>query len=420
LPAGERSDRLRSIAVVPEKEPPPGGEPGDQPPEQSEAPGPANAPSQRREAPEAANAPSQRRQPRARGGMLDPLAVLRVVVIVVAAVVALYVIYLLRKPLGWIVIAGFIAIAVSGPVNALNRRMRRGLAIACVYLGVVLVPVAMLAVIVPPIVTQVGNLARNAPQYAQDLNEFAQRNRRLQELDDKYDLTAKVQEQAADLPSKAGDAAGTLADVGARLVSSLFAALTILILSIFMVGAAPRWRAAILRLQPPGRSDALDRLFDRIGAAVGNYVAGALLQALIAGLSSYLVLLVLGVPYPLALALVIFVLDLVPLIGATIGDHLPAGGEQRHPAAHPGPAGAGRALLRARLGAVREHAVRGDGGPARDPGGGVDADRDPRVRGVQRQPARAQGRARGRAGRGAGESARRLVVAPVQIAGEDE
>jgi predicted PurR-regulated permease PerM len=242
-----------------------------------------------------------------------------VVLVVIGAALALAIVYLLRKPIGWMIIAGFIAIAVSGPVDLLQRRMKRGFAIALVYLGVILVPAAMLAVLVPPIVEQGGNLARNAPRYANDLNDFAQRNKRLQDLDDQYDLTAKVQEAAADLPAKVGDAAGTLADVGAGLISSVFALVTILILSVFMVGAAPRWRAAFLRLHPPKRADLLDRLFDRLGAAVGNYVLGALLQALIAGVTSWIVLVILGVPYPLALALVIFVLDLIPLIGATIG-----------------------------------------------------------------------------------------------------
>jgi predicted PurR-regulated permease PerM len=252
-------------------------------------------------------------------GLPDPLAILRVVLIVVAVVLVLYVIYLLRQPLGWMVIAAFIAVAASGPVGILNRHMRRGFAIAIVYLGIILIPLGMLAVLVPPIVDQVGNLANNAPSYANDINDFAQRNKRLQELDAKYDLTTKVQEAAADLPSKIGDAAGTLADLGAGLIASLFAAVTILILSIFMLGAGPRWRAAFLRAHPPERADALNRLFDRISAAVGNYVLGALLQAMIAGLTSWIVLLILGVPYPLALALVIFVLDLIPLVGATIG-----------------------------------------------------------------------------------------------------
>jgi predicted PurR-regulated permease PerM len=245
---------------------------------------------------------------------------IRVVLVVLVAVIALAIIYLLRKPLGWLVLAGFIAMAVSGPVRLLERRLRRrGAAIAIVYLGVILMPVLVVAVLVPPLVEQGNNLATNAPQYAQDVTDFVQKNKTLNKLNDKYDLTDKLKEQAAKLPAKVGDVAGALADIGAGIVSSIFAAVTILILSIFMTGAAPRWRNALVRFEPGARGEAINRLLDRIGDAVGAYVRGALLQALIAGVTSYIVLAILGVPYPVALALIIFLLDLVPLVGATIG-----------------------------------------------------------------------------------------------------
>jgi predicted PurR-regulated permease PerM len=243
----------------------------------------------------------------------------RVVGVVVVATLSIYLIYLLRQPLGWLVLAGFIAIAVSGPVRVLERRLRRGLAITVVYLAVILIPFLIAAVLIPPIVDQANNLATNAPRYARDLTDTVRNNKTLHDLDRKYDLTAKIQEQAGKLPAKVGDAAGVLADVGAGILSSIFAGVTILILSIFMVGGAPRWRQAFARLHPEQRADALNRLFDRTGTAVGGYVRGALLQALIAGVSAWIVLEILGVPYPVALALIIALLDLVPLVGATLG-----------------------------------------------------------------------------------------------------
>ena len=257
-------------------------------------------------------------QPGTRSAAIFAITI-RVVAVVLVSVVALYLVYLLRQPIGWLVLAGFIAIAASGPVRFLERRLRRGLAITIVYLGVILLPFLIGAVLVPPIVDQANNLADNAPQYAQDLKETVQNNKTLRNLDKKYDLTDKITEQAEKLPAKVGDAAGVLADVGAGIVSSIFAGVTILILSIFMVGAAPRWRDAFVRLQPHHRARALNRLFDRIGSAVGGYVRGALLQAVIAGVASWIVLEILGVPYPVALALVIALLDLVPLVGATLG-----------------------------------------------------------------------------------------------------
>jgi predicted PurR-regulated permease PerM len=243
----------------------------------------------------------------------------RVAEVVIVAALALYLVYLLRQPLGWLVLAGFIAVAVSGPVRLLERWLRRGLAIAIVYMGVILIPFLIGAVLVPPIVDQANNLATNAPQYADDLTRTVQDNKTLHDLDKKYNLTEKIKEQALKLPAKVGDAAGLLADVGAGIISSIFAGVTILILSIFMVGAAPRWRDSFVRLQPGHRAQALNRLFDRIGSAVGGYVRGALLQALIAGVTAWIVLEILGVPYPVALALIIFLLDLVPLVGATLG-----------------------------------------------------------------------------------------------------
>jgi predicted PurR-regulated permease PerM len=243
----------------------------------------------------------------------------RVVAVVVVAVLALYLIYLLRQPLGWLVLAGFIAVAASGPVRFMQRWMRRGFAIALVYIAVILMPFVIAGVLVPPIVDQANNLATNAPKYAHDLAQTVRDNKTLHDLDKKYDLTGKIQEQAAKLPGKVGDAAGVLASLGAGIVSSIFAGVTILILSIFMVGAAPRWRQAFVGLHHEKRAEALNRLFDRTANAVGGYVRGALLQAVIAGFTSWIVLEILGVPYPVALALVIALLDLVPLVGATLG-----------------------------------------------------------------------------------------------------
>ena len=252
---------------------------------------------------------------------IDTRSAMRAVGVVMAAVLGIYLVYLLRKPLSWLFIAGFIAIAVSGPVNFLSRRMKRGLAILIVYTGILLVPLGLLALLVPPIVDQVNTLVNDAPQYADDMTQFVNENKTLRELNEDYDITTKLQEEAEKLPGKVGDAAGVLADIGIGLVNGIFASLTILILSIFMVGAGPRWRRTFIRVQAhePDRAEAFNRMFDRIGSAVGNYVLGALVQATIAGVSSYVVLLLIGAPSPAALAVVVFLLDLIPLIGATIG-----------------------------------------------------------------------------------------------------
>src|SRR3954451_11406110 len=205
--------------------------------------------------------------------------VLRTVLIVVTVVLTLYLIYLLRKPIGWLLIAAFIAIALSGPVNFLHRHMRRGFAIAIVYIGLLLVPIGLGALIIPPVVTQVENFATNAPRYAQDARDYIERNRTLRGLQRKYDIAGEIQKKAEKLPSQIGTAATVLGDIGLGIVNSLFALITILILSAFMLGSGRRWVDRLLEFQPPARAARLRRVADPASSAVGNYVAGALIQA---------------------------------------------------------------------------------------------------------------------------------------------
>jgi predicted PurR-regulated permease PerM len=247
-----------------------------------------------------------------------PRAILRNVLIVVGVVLALYLIYLLRKPLTWIVIAAFIAIAVSGPVNFLSRWMKRGLAIAAVYVALILIPVGIGALIVPGLVSQAEDLGNNAPQYAHDVTDFVNENETLSNLNDKYDITGKLEEEAKKLPDKIPDAAALLADIGVGIVNSVFAAITIFILSIFMVAGGRRWIAWFLTTRDPEHAERIERTLDDIGQAVGAYFRGALLQATIAGLSAFIVLTILGVPFAAPLAVVVFFFDLIPVVGATL------------------------------------------------------------------------------------------------------
>ena len=249
----------------------------------------------------------------------SPRVVTRTVLIVVAIAIGLYLIYLLRRPVGWLLTAAFLAVALSGPVNFLDQRMRRGFAITIVYLGMLTVPFALGALIVPPLVEEGNNLAANAPQYADDITEFVNDNERLREINQDYEVTQKLQEEAGKLPGKLGGAASTLRDVGFGIVNSIFALVTILILTAFMLGGGRGWLAAGLRYLPEDRAERIERVLGRAAKAVGNYVAGALAQASVAGVLSYLMLKILGVPFAAPLAVIIFFLDLIPLIGATIG-----------------------------------------------------------------------------------------------------
>jgi predicted PurR-regulated permease PerM len=246
-------------------------------------------------------------------------AIVRIVLVVVACALALYLVYLLRKPITWLIVAGFIALAAAAPVNWLAQRMKRGYAIALVYVGIILTPLLVAAVLIPPLVTEGNNLARELPNYVRDLREFVNKNEQLRKLEQDYNITEKLQEEAAKLPGKLGDAAGVLSDIGFGIVNSLFAVITVLILSVFMLSSGGRFVDRTIRGRPAVQQAMLRRGADRIAGAVANYVAGALGQAAVAGVTAWIVLTLLGVPYAPALALIMGLLDLIPLVGATLG-----------------------------------------------------------------------------------------------------
>jgi predicted PurR-regulated permease PerM len=249
---------------------------------------------------------------------VTPRVVLRVVLIVVGVGLALYLIYLLRKPLTWVVIAAFLAVAISGPVNRLSRHMRRGFAILIVYLGLFAIPVGLGAILVPPILNGVDDLAQKAPDYAAQAQDFVNKNSTLRKLEKDYGVISQLEDQAKKLPSKLGGAAGTLKNVGIGIVNSIFAGVTILILSIFMVGNGRRWVSRAIALQPPHRAERLERAADGIASAIGNYVGGALAQATIAGVTAFIVMKILGIPFAGPLAVLVGFADLIPLVGATL------------------------------------------------------------------------------------------------------
>ncbi|MBJ7519525.1 MAG: AI-2E family transporter [Solirubrobacteraceae bacterium] len=250
--------------------------------------------------------------------VLAPKAILRAVLIIVAVVIALYLIIQLRTPLTWLIIAAFIAVPLATLAGRLEQFMPRWLAIVLVYVGLILTPVGLGAILVPPLVTEGNNFVNDVPGYAQDITEFVENNERLRELEAEYDITTKLEEEAAKLPGEIGDAATILQDVGFGIVSSLFAILTILVLSVFMVSGGPMWARRIIELQPPARAEQLDRVLRRIAAAVGGYFAGALAVAFVAGIANYIAMVILGVPFAGPLAVMAGLASLIPMVGATI------------------------------------------------------------------------------------------------------
>ena len=250
--------------------------------------------------------------------MINVRDIVRIVLTVVCVVVALYLLWTLRRPIGWLLAAVFLATALSAPVNWLSRRMRRGFAIAITYLGLLLVPILLISLIVPPLISEANNFADHVPQYADDVTNYVQDNQTLRNLNEDYDITSKLQKEAEKLPNRLGGAAGTLRDIGLGIVNSLFALLTILVMTAFLLGSGRRWTDEFIRSRPLEQRERLRRSLDNISSAVSGYVAGALAIAFIAGTATFIVLSILGVPFAGPLGVMAGFASLIPLVGATI------------------------------------------------------------------------------------------------------
>jgi predicted PurR-regulated permease PerM len=220
-----------------------------------------------------------------------------------------------RSVLILVVVSMFLAIGLNPAVEALVRRgLRRGAAVACVFSGVVLAFVAFGVVIAPPVVEQTSHLLDRVPGWLTQL----QHNPTVTRLDSQFGVIGKVRDYVTS-GQLGTDTFGGVLGVGLVVVGAVFSALTVLILTLYFLAALPSIERQAYRLVPASRRARVTSMGDEIVSSIGGYVSGALSIATIAGLSTWLFLSVLGVPYALALALIVAVTDLVPLIGATIG-----------------------------------------------------------------------------------------------------
>jgi len=242
--------------------------------------------------------------------------VVRIVVVATLVFALLYLFYLIRGVIGLFMVAVFLAIAIAPAVNWLDhRRVPRWVAILLVYLAGFGGIVGIGLLIVPPLVTGVTDLSNNIPGYVDDLRN----NDTFRKYDNKYGITKKITQQAKDLPSKLGAAAGTLRDVTVGVFSSFIQLFSILVMAFFLVRDGDRLLAFGFRQVGEEREGRLRGVAGDVAEAIVGYVFGNFLISILAGLVTYITLLILGIPFAVPLAILFGFFDLVPLVGATLG-----------------------------------------------------------------------------------------------------
>jgi predicted PurR-regulated permease PerM len=244
--------------------------------------------------------------------------VVRVILVTAATAIVLTVLWELRGPIVWVLIAGLLATALDRPVDRLARRMPRALAILIVYIGLVLIPVTLLLLTVPPLVAEAQRLIESLPSLISSLQDTLQSSARLEKLLRDFDPLDALKDQAAEIPARLTDVASIIGAIGLGALNSLVATLTVLILSVFFVSSGGRAIRQGIDLWGGDRTVLFHRLVDRTGAAVAAYFAGTLIVALVAGFVAYTAMEILGIPYAVALSVLCGVASLIPMFGATV------------------------------------------------------------------------------------------------------
>jgi predicted PurR-regulated permease PerM len=218
----------------------------------------------------------------------------------------------------WIGVALFLALALNPAVEWLLAHgiKRRGLAVAITFFGAILAIAALAAALVPTLVSQTNDFVDAVPGYVEDLT--AGRGK-LGFLERDYHIVERVREALSEGgASRLLGLSGTALAVTKGVVTAVVATLTIAFLTLFMLLEGPKWVERFYTLIPEEKQPRVRSIGEQIYRTVGGYVTGNLTISLIAGITSTIVLSALGVPYAFALGLLVAILDLVPLAGATI------------------------------------------------------------------------------------------------------
>ena len=215
-----------------------------------------------------------------------------------------------------IIVSLFIAFGLNPVVRWLvNRGIRRSLAVTLVAIGFLLALGLFALAIAPVIADQVAAITDNAPAWFDRLSN----SRTIQRWDQKYDLISKAQDYVTSGKITQTLFGGVLG-VGLAILGALANAFIVIVLTLYFLASLDHVRHTIYRLAPASRRERVSDLGDRILEGIGGYVSGAFVIAMCAGISTLVFLFIVGLgEYAVALAVVVALLDVIPMIGATLG-----------------------------------------------------------------------------------------------------
>ncbi|HEY8193012.1 MAG TPA: AI-2E family transporter [Gaiellaceae bacterium] len=248
-----------------------------------------------------------------------PTTVVAVLGITFGFLLLLYLTWVARQVLTWMLVALFLALALNPAVDFFQRRglKRRGAAAAVTFLLAIGAIVALFSLFVPTLVNEARGFADALPGY---INDVSSGRGPLGRLSEKYEIEERVREAVKNGggAEKLLGVSGTALAVTKSVLTFVVAVVTITFMTFFMLLEGPAWMSRFYSLVPETSRGRWEKVGNQIYRTIGGYVTGNLLISVVAGIASTIVLLILGVPYAVALGLLVAILDLIPLAGATL------------------------------------------------------------------------------------------------------
>ncbi|HZA12489.1 AI-2E family transporter [Mycobacterium sp.] len=209
-------------------------------------------------------------------------------------------------------VAFFVALGLEPAVSWLvNHKLRRWAAVTVVLVVVFAVLAGSLAAAIPPLAQQARQFVDQAPHYIQQVQDHSSW---IGKLNDRFHLQQRITET---VNGAGGSAVAEVVKAGTVIFGALADLLIVAVLTVYFLADMPRIRATLYRLVPHSRRPRAILIGDQVYAKVGAYVLGNVVISVIAGVATFLWLVVFGIPYPLLLGIFVALLDLIPF-GSTV------------------------------------------------------------------------------------------------------
>jgi predicted PurR-regulated permease PerM len=246
---------------------------------------------------------------------------LRTIVVAVAVVAITYLagklIYRIRDIVLLFLVAGFVAVLLNPIVVLLQRKLfpRRGVAVGIVTLLAVLVFISLAVAFGYPLVNGITHLADQLPTYVANADHG---KGWIGHLVRKYHVQSWVQKNAPKLVSYGQSLSKPALTIAGGALSIVIELATLFILVLLLLLEAPKLRRALTSQMTPHRAAEVTRVAGDVSRAVTGYMLGNLLTSLIAGVVTFVDLMILGVPFPILWGLWVALVDFLPMVGGAL------------------------------------------------------------------------------------------------------